>query len=333
MVDTLSEFNRDIDDFFTIYPRGKKYGGYGLSPIPLEIVHEGVETKPDINITVQELNNGAFTVLNNTNTKTKRLSFTVKVIIHKDYTIGGNVNRFKGKDSHWIMNNMSLKELDAYFKEHSTGYVKTSMTLHKSIKVIEMLDYWIRNGTHLMVVSKLIDVPDAYYIITDNKKRTQDYWDYTIWELTFTKKVIAKWSKYKNNNAGVKQALKAWEKSKKKNKEKADTVADLTTSRKNLAKCDNTKIVYSKEKKTSKCAKYMQQVLYHKKFLKKDQIDGWYGKVTKNAVKEYQTKYKEAYNLPKPTGNLNKPTFNLMIGKLKKVSNPPGVKEHDGISG
>ena len=32
--------------------------------------------------------------------------------------------------------------------------------------------------------------------------------------------------------------------------------------------------------------------------LKKNQIDGWYGKVTYNAVKKYQAKYAKKYDKP-----------------------------------
>ena len=74
--------------------------------------------------------------------------------------------------------------------------------------------------------------------------------------------------------------------------------------------------MYSKKQKTVGCVKIMQTILYAEKFLKKSQIDGWFGKVTYGAVKKYQKKYAKKYGL-KQNGKIDPATFNVMIGKGK----------------
>ena len=71
----------------------------------------------------------------------------------------------------------------------------------------------------------------------------------------------------------------------KKNNKKA------STKNAKLRKCNYKTLVYSKKKKVVKCVKYMQEVLYKKKYLKKKQVDGWFGKETKEAVKKFQKAY------------------------------------------
>ena len=55
----------------------------------------------------------------------------------------------------------------------------------------------------------------------------------------------------------------------------------------------------------------MQNILYSKGCLKKKNIDGWYGKTTKSAVKKFQKKYAKKYKLKK-TGKVDKATFKAL---------------------
>lgn len=300
------------EEFLTICPRSNQYGEYYISPIPLTVIRDGIETKPDINIHLTELNDGSFALINYTNKKYRRLSFTVNVIIHKNTTIKGYVDESTPMPDNLVnMTGKDLEDLTIAFSDDKFDY--------KDFKLITLLDYWIRNAEPLNVVSKLIDVPNAVYYITDNKKRTQDYKNYTVWELTFTKKVLAQKQKFNKNTKAVTQAIKSYESAKaKKDKKKSKIKATVDTYRSQLKKCNYKKIVYTKTKKTSKCVTAMQQILYNEKLLDKKQIDGWYGLDTKKAVKKYQNKYKKLFNL-KATGNLNKATYDTMCGVRQPV--------------
>ena len=64
--------------------------------------------------------------------------------------------------------------------------------------------------------------------------------------------------------------------------------------------------------KKSNCVKYMQKVLNNKGILKKKQIDGHFGKNTKNALKKFQKKYKKKYKL-KENGKVDKATLKALI--------------------
>ena len=311
---SLTEVNLD-EEFLTICPRSKKYGKYSLEPIPLMVVRDGIETKPDINISINELNDGSFALINHTNTKYRRLSFTVNVIIQKDTQIWGVYKPdYTKPDSIVNMTGREIEDSEIIIPDNAEDLYE-----YKKLKLITMLDYWIRNAEPLNVVSKLIDVPNAVYYITANKKRKQDYMNYTVWELTFTKKVLNTAHAFNKSSKGVKQAIKKYEKAKEQKKLKKEKVAkEIDVLVDQFKKCNYKKVVYSKTKKVTNCVKILQTILYNEKIMKKNEIDGWYGNDTRNYVKKYQNKYAKLFNL-KATGKLNKPTYDTMIGVRKPI--------------
>ena len=175
-------------------------------------------------------------------------------------------------------------------------------------RVLDLLDTYIRDMTPLMLYSKAIDIPSGasdYYIITDNGSRKQTLDTYTKWELEFMTYNPAKVYKFKNNNKGIKKALKK---------------SQLHTYQTKLAKCDYKNLKYSKKKKVTKCVKYLEKVLNKKGYLKKKkEVDGWYDKETRTAVKNFQKKYNEKHKKDKklkkklPTdGKIDKATFKAL---------------------
>lgn len=175
-----------------------------------------------------------------------------------------------------------------FFNNGSNGY---SFTINVLIKkedkfngksLTEVLNGYYRNSTPLMIHTDAIDIDSTgTYLITKNPTRKQTDKYTTHWELEFTVYNPAIVHRYKNDNAGV---LKALKKAKKNNKK-------ASTKNAKLRKCNYKTLVYSKKKKVVKCVKYMQEVLYKKKYLKKKQVDGWFGKETKEAVKKFQKAY------------------------------------------
>ena len=156
--------------------------------------------------------------------------------------------------------------------------------------VKDVLHNWFINMSPIAVVTDALDVPDGQYIISKNPARKQTFIDSTVWELEFTTYTPLRLYKYKNDNSAVLKALqKAKQAQKSKNKKATVNV--------NLSKCDYKVLVYSKKKKTVKCVKYMQEVLYKNSLLSKKQIDGWYGKETKKAVKKFQQKYNKTHKI------------------------------------
>ena len=163
---------------------------------------------------------------------------------------------------------------------------KTDKWNEKAVK--DVLHDWFIHMSPIAVVTDAIDVPDGQYIISKNPNRKQTFIDSTVWELEFTTYTPLKLYKYKNDNSAVLKALqKAKTAQKSKNKKATVNV--------NLSKCNYKVLVYSKKKKTVKCVKYMQQILYKNSLLSKKQVDGWYGKETKKAVKKFQQKYNKTH--------------------------------------
>ena len=163
---------------------------------------------------------------------------------------------------------------------------KTDKWNKKAVK--DVLHKWFINMSPIAVVTDAIDVPNGQYIISKNPTRKQTFIDSTVWELEFTTYTPLKLYKYKNDNSAVLKALQKTKKGQKSQKKKA-------TVNVNLSKCNYKVLVYSKNKKNVKCVKYMQKILYKNKLLKKKQIDGWYGKKTKKAVKRFQKKYNRTH--------------------------------------
>ena len=163
---------------------------------------------------------------------------------------------------------------------------KTDKWNKKAVK--DVLHKWFINMSPIAVVTDAMDVPNGQYIISKNPTRKQTFIDSTVWELEFTTYTQLKLYKYKNYNSAVLKALQKAKKGQKSQKKKA-------TVNVNLSKCNYKVLVYSKNKKNVKCVKYMQKILYKNKLLKKKQIDGWYGKKTKKAVKRFQKKYNRTH--------------------------------------
>ena len=92
-----------------------------------------------------------------------------------------------------------------------------------------------------------------------------------------------------------------------------------------MKKCDYKVLVYSEKKKTVNCVKVMQELLYiegcyPKNTAKKTAVDGWYGKSTRSAVKNYKNKYREKYSIGTKTGkSVDKKTWQVMCGTAEKV--------------
>ena len=175
-------------------------------------------------------------------------------------------------------------------------------TASESFKVVEALDKWIRDMTIILVQTKAINIPNGQYIITSNSSRKQTYNEYTVWDLEFTTYTPLNVVKYANDNSAVKKAIA---KAKKANKKKPKN-----PNKAKLKKCNYKTLKYSKKKKVVKCVKYLQKILKkNKKYSGK--IDGWFGKDTKTAVKNFQKKYKKKYKL-KVTGKVDKATWKAL---------------------
>ena len=157
----------------------------------------------------------------------------------------------------------------------------------KNETLTEWLDRIIRNMTPLYISTDAIDIKDdnKTFIITKNQSRTQTTHKQTIWELEFRTYNPVNVFQYDNNNAGVLEALKKA----KQHQKKVNEARKASAINAKFKKCNYKNLVYSKKKKTSKCVKYLQQILYRKKCLKnKKHINGWYDKNTVKAVKNFQ---------------------------------------------
>lgn len=163
---------------------------------------------------------------------------------------------------------------------------KTDMWNNRPVK--DVLHDWFINMVPLSVVTDAVDIPDGTYIITKNPSRKQNKQGLTVWELEFTTYTPLNLFRYKNTNTNVLNALK-------KNKAKHTNSSKKKKKNEKLAKCNYKTLKYSKKKKIIKCVKYMQQVLYKKKYLTKKQVDGWFGKETTKAVKRFQKAYNKKH--------------------------------------
>ena len=299
----------DRTRFFSILPKSNNAVIESNEPLPLRVVlKSGVKTEPDIEFKSTKLN-GAYKIFKNNSGYND--SFTISVMLHKDDTVEAYYFRKKGDNGKEI-------DWDIYEKEllKSVGMTKTMFEMtHQTFKTIVLLDYWIKKGVPFYIHTDAIGINKKdLYLITENKKRTQSYrGDWVEWDLTFTRyKEITKLTFNKNTTTMTKAM--------KKGKPKSAAAKARQKARQELAKCDRKKLVYSKKKKVVDCVKKLQQVLYLQKFIKnKSDIDGWYGKTTKEAVKAYQKKWSKDYGL-KVTGNINPHTYQVMIGKGKKIT-------------
>ena len=322
--------------FFSICPRDKKYLDYNIPTIPLNIVRDGIETSPDFKVNINKLNSGNRDFVRNSGTGD---SFKVTVIIHKDEKVLYSRTKKVSQEQRELD---FIPDVTETTFEDEAGNTLTLETLgyggtlianvldpitvmveeKKDATVTFMLDYFMRNGIPLYVISDVIGVnKNDLYLITDNKSRKQDYKDYTVWDLTFTKFVEVNYSGFKGSSVGVDKAIKKYKDSKKKK------VSHRTTVRQKLAKCDWQKtLIYRSKKKVFSCVKYLQRELKYEGCYKPKTLSGWYGVNTRKAIKAYQEKHKKDYGL-KVTGKMNQQTFNCLIGKPNQVGSTKELKQ------
>lgn len=294
----------------TICPRTKSYIGCNLTGIPLRVIQDdGVEYSPHIKFSEIEFETGAKKIINHSG---KTDSFSIKILVNDTDTV--NVTKeWNSWDSYFLTNEVNTvtdetidQHLDWIVWDINVPKQQLYAKAEATIKVNKILDSLIRNGTRLYVTTRAIGINSKdLWVITENKTRKQNYDDgYVIWELTFTKYVEYNWAKFYTQNKGVQESIKNY-KSKAKSK---------TASKNKLKKCKISQLKYSKQKKTNKCVKYMQKLLYKKGFLKgkkKDVCDGWFGKDTVTALKNFQKKYKKKFKL-KTNGKVDKNTFKAL---------------------
>lgn len=202
-----------------------------------------------------------------------------------------------------------------FFNNGSSGitFKITVIFKHTDIEIMDKINDWLLNSTPLYISTEAIDIPTEklkdYYIITKNNSRKQSNKYYTEWELEFTTYKGLTVHKFKNDNTAVKNALKKSKKSggKTSNKKSAKSNTALIN---NLSNCDQKKsFVYSKTKKDVKCVRYLQKFLQSNSLYLNGKIDGWFGPLTKDALKKYQKKKKL-----KQTGTMTNETFKSIIG-------------------
>ena len=306
--DTIVTNTQMKKNFFSILPRDNNADLYDVDkPISLRVVMEdGVELEPDIGFKNIELQ-GPYDMFKNNSGYND--SFSVTIVLHKDDTVRLNYDR--------PINLKTLNELDWDIFEKlflkSVGKDKSTYADTFNAKLTDALDYWIRKGVPFYIHTDAVGISEKeLWLVTENKKRKQTYDDgYVFWDVVFTRYNQVTAQKFNKITTVMEKAFKDAKTSPKaKARQKA---------RQELAKCDRKKLVYSKKKKVVDCVKKLQQVLYLQGFLKKEQIDGWYGKTTMEAVKKYQQKWSKDYGL-KVTGKINPHTFEVMTGKAKKIS-------------
>lgn len=170
--------------------------------------------------------------------------------------------------------------------------LKTDMFGNTS--VTDYLKNLISNMLPISVVTDAMDIPNGTYLITKNSERKQSYDTSTEWTLEFTTYTPLNVVKFQNDNTAV---LNAINKAKQKNKKtsKKSTKASSSNYAK-LKKCNYKTLKYSKQKKVVTCVKYLQKILKKNKCYA-GKIDGWFGKDTKTAVKQYQKNYNKKYKV------------------------------------
>ena len=279
------------DKFMTIVPRSKTYLNENTKPIPLRVMRDGgVEFNPDLNITVNDLNNGKKRFIN---ANGKGDKFKINIIIYEKDTFP--VTR-EFTDKSW----QTITDRDDYEDISEDLEGQYHATLIKQVKLLEALDYWIRNMAVFIVTTRAVDIPNGQYVITENGSRKQTHDGATIWELEFTRYTGANTLTIKYSTNYADKAAAKYKKQKaakaKKSKSKKKT---QTSVQKKLAKCKICKIQYTKNKNnTCICTYYMQYELKRQKFYPANAaIDGWYGSKTLEAVKKFQNKYKKKFNL------------------------------------
>lgn len=263
--------------FFQLVPRYWFDIYANLKPLSLKIsTDKGIEVKPEFNIKVSDLNQAS------DGTRFKHfynqgysgITFSIDVII-------------KNKEK-WDVTvyNWRKKNYRAYYP-----YVDA------------ILEKWVKEMEPLYVVTDSPLIPNGNYLITDISSQKQTLKDYTEWTLEFTTYRKMNVWKYKNDNSGVQKVLK---------KVTAKNTKQQSALQKKLSRCHPELMKYTGSvKKVLGCNNMMQQILVQKGFLRSDQVDGWFGQVTANALKKFQQKYQKTYKL-KVTGRMDKATLNAL---------------------
>lgn len=146
------------------------------------------------------------------------------------------------------------------------------------------IKHWYKKLRPLYVVTNAFEIPNGVYLLTDIGSIKQDYTRYVTMTLEFTTFKELKLWRYQNDNTVVQAAIDALTP-----KPAATTATAASTSSKTLANCKPyTEIKYSSTKLVTECNKLLQEKLYKLGYLSKDNIDGWYGPVTMEAVKKFQ---------------------------------------------
>ena len=296
-------------NFLSICPRSQKYLEYNLPYIPLRVVKGDVDFKPDFSTDITDLNGGYkhFKVNNG-----KADSFDISVVIFRDdklqFSLKDVANLIDDTGNDIIISgDEDFQNVDPSLPS-SNGYAKDLDLIIDEVTVGKLLNYWMRTGTPLMLQSRAVNIVtgNTLWLITKNSKRKQEYENLSIWDLTFTKYDPFKYSIFTTHTQAVQNALGKAKTTTSTGKK--TTVKKKTTARDQLKKCKLSQLKYSKTKKVVPCVKYMQVVLYGFGFLKKNQVDGWYGNVTLNAVKKFQKKFHLTWKVA-VTGHVDKATF------------------------
>lgn len=273
-------------------------------PLVLNVLTDGgVDVSPNVKIKTTELSNGqsVFKGMKRTDD-----TFKIKIMINRAY----NYDKQKFEDSYWAADG-----------------VNSNVTFKHEGKVRWILDYWIRNAIPVYVVTEALDILDGEYLIIDNPSRKQEYINASVWELEFKKYDGNNRITHNFQNNISDNALKKYEKAKKAKAKAAKAKAAKNAKKSKvketgkdeaaLRKCKRSSLVYSKKKKSVACVKTMQKILKKQGFYK-SVLDGWFNKLTYNAVIAYQRKYKTKYKL-KVTGKVDLATYQNLCGQIGRT--------------
>lgn len=292
MVLAIEDFtNVKSDKFMEIIDVGlfeEYYSAFGGADIdgglPLKILSDkGVDTTPNFKVKTTDLSYGYKNFKGNDD---DTITFKVDVIIKSDDKWG------------------------YMFKRNPLDY--EGFGYHNRMRISRWLDMWMKNMTPLYVVSDAVDVPDGTYLITKNSSRKQTYRDYTIWTLEFTTFKNLELYRYENDNAIVQSAIEALT----PKTSSSSSSSSNSTSGKSLKDCKASDIKYSTSKVVTECNKLVQKKLYELGYLccPDTNIDGWYGTVTLNAVKQFQKDQNNKGHNLKVDGIVGEVTLPILAG-------------------
>ena len=207
------------------------------------------------------------------------------------------------------------------------------------VAVIDYLNNLYRNMLPVSLVSDAIDIPKdpkrSTYIITNISDKKQEKEGITNWSVEFTTYNPLTIYKYKNNNTAILNAIR-----KRKAVLAKKSTKTASTMYTKLRACNYNVLKYSKTKKVVDCVKYLQAILYKNKLLQKNQIDGWYGVVTKNAVKKYQLQYNKKYvvtNIAQKNSNglmaVNQGIYKGNLNKTTVIKSAPKISKRLNVTG